>query len=331
MKRIYPLALVFSGVLIGVLCGTMLTTAHSDQVPYRYDQVVMKIGETTVTRGELAEKLIASYGETTLSNELLDRALVTEAARRNGVTVTADEVEQRMKETLDFAASAAAKKRLEAVPQDVLADNLRMILLVEKMTKLTVTEDEARVFYGKNPSIFTHPAMAKVTMIDTETLTKANTALNRLKGGEDPGELSSLFSTDKALRDRKGDLGWTLRSQMSPQVAEAIFDGNNGKGLGQGQFTDIIRVDTPDQEIPDKKTAEFIIFYINDVAHEYVPKFDEIRTAALYYCRANKYAQVAGTWFRDQAATIGHERKQLQNFTDPQAALVDMPINPNRY
>ncbi|HEX2950306.1 MAG TPA: peptidyl-prolyl cis-trans isomerase [Armatimonadota bacterium] len=331
MRRSYSVILACSGLFIGFLCGAIVTTAYSDQIKFNYDQVIAQIGGTQITRGQLAEQTIKLDGARLLNGDLQDRALITEAARRNGITVTQPEIDQRYKEMIQYAENAMAKRRIESIPRSVIDDDIRMVLLAEKSMNITVSEKEARDFFTKNIGLFTRPAMAKLVCINTSERTKATEVYSRLKAGEDPKRLSELYSTADMLKKNKGEIGWILRSSMSPAVAEKIFDANNGQGLKIGEFTDPIETKTADPMDDNKAITEYVVFYIEDIQPPVVPKFDEVKDVASVYCRTSKYQAQASQWFTQQANTIGKEWKQVKDLYDPQSPLEAKPIPPSKY
>lgn len=337
MKRIHATLLVFSGLFVGFLCGAAFTTAHTDEVKYNYDQVVARIGDTTLTRGQLAEFVLNKDGSRMpiglelLTGELQDKLLATEAARRAGVTVTAEELRQRIEVTYNFAQNALAKQRLDAIPREKLEDSMRTVMLVEKMMKLNANDKEAQSYYASNPKLFRVPPMAQLIFIDTKSYTKATEALNRLKNGEDAKALAKLYTNGELIPFKAGTAQWIERSSMLPDVATKIFDANDGDGLKAGQYTDVITSQFPDKDDPNTFKKEYLVIYVVDRVQSYRPTYDKVRDAAMFYARAAKYQQVAPEWFAQQAATLGAEWQQVQDLSNPLAPLTVTPISPTKY
>ncbi|HEY3376100.1 MAG TPA: peptidyl-prolyl cis-trans isomerase [Armatimonadota bacterium] len=341
MKRIQLWCVLCSGILIGFLSGAMVTNAYSDAIKFNFDQVVGQLGETKITRGDLAQAAITKdagrqpLGLDLLSGELQEQVLVNEAARLANVTVTADEVDQRIQETFTFAQSAMTRKRLEAVPRQNLEKQLRLVLLVEKMTGLAVTPEEARQFYAKHPDVFSAPPMAKLICIDTLNIDTATKAYNRLKNGEDTSAdastLSKMYSTCEVLNHHKGVAEWASPSSMSPQVAATVFGNEENPALKPGDYSKVISLKIPDSIDPAKSRTGYLIIYVDDIHPAHTPKFDEVRTAATYFCRAAKFSDVAKLWFAKQAQTIGQNWQQITDLRDPLAPLKTMPISAQRY
>ncbi len=322
--RIHSIVLAASCLLIGFLCGALLTTAHSADPTLDFSQVVAQMGDTRLTRGRLAEFALEKVGDSILNGELLDIALVEEAARKNGIQLAPAEVQQRIDEMFKFAESAMARKRLEAVPRQVLTQRLRAVLLTEKMLNLKdVSPNEAETYFTTRPQVFFSPALAKLICIATSSETDATRAFKRLRDGEDARKLSEILSADKVLRESKGDLGWFARASMSPQVAEAIFDANNGKGLRPKEFT------KPLEHLSETGAKQWLIFYVEDFQASKQPSLEEVRPAATFYARAQKYSLLAPDWFIGQAK--GAEWKRVKSLFDPAAPLEASSVDFNRY
>lgn len=328
MKRTQLLITLLAGVFVGFLCGAALTAAHSDPPKFDGDQIVAQAGETKVTRGALAQYALSQLGNKLLDGQVRDMALVDEGARRAGVTVTADEVEQRIKESFQFAEDAMARKRLEAVPHWILAEQMRPVILLEKMLKITVSPNEVENYFATNSGVFFKPATVRLTCIATLEKADAERALKRLKDGEDPGKVSEQLSSDDELQKRKGDVGWFGRNSMSPQVAEAVFEGNDGNPLKPKQFTGILNNIVSDPK-SDGTTVQYLIFYVTDYAPSVQPKLDDVRPAALFYARAQKLSARAPGWFLEHLKDV--EWKRIKDAGDPQSELVTVPLSAADY
>jgi len=331
VKRISSFAVLAVGIIIGVLGGAALTTAYSEQAKIDYNQAVARAGETTITRGRLAEYAISSMGDKLLATELHEIAIAEEAARLQGVTVSAEELQQRVKDSFDFAESAMVRERLKAVPPQLFAERLHAVMLVEKMIGVKVTDVDAKTFYydPKHSYLFIQPALVKATWIVTDTEENAAAALNRLKDGEDPKVVAADCSSDDTVRERKGDLGWFSRGSLNPTLAEAVFDAHNNKGLAKNEFTNYVPIKT-DQIVKDDKGIErtvqatqYFILAVNDVVAAKTLTYQEAMPAATFYARTYKYAMQAPKWFANQEKMITW--KVAKDLFDPISELQVVP------
>ena len=332
MKRVYSLVLLCIGLLIGFLCGALITTAYSDQTKIDYEQPIARIGDTVVTRGQLAEYVLMNAGDRLkeLSQGLYDQALVAEAARHAGVTVTADEVNGEVEQMAKYARGSMAPMKYRNIPRPILVDQARTMLLAEKMIGLTVSEGDAHSYYSSHPNLFVTPAMAKVVCIAPDSMARANAVLKRLQAGEDPNALAALYCADPGLKTNKGELGWITRKRFNQQADQQIFDAHDGAGLKPGEWTGVIKYDYVDPQTRNPITS-YLIFYIKDIAGAKTPKFEEVRDAAYYGARMTKYAEKAPIWFAKMAREIGKDFQQSPNLLDPLTPLKASPMDPEWY
>ena len=330
-RRIYSALWLAAGIGIGLLSGAAITTAYSDQARPNYDQVVGQVGETTITRGQLAERAIALVGAKVLDGELKHQAYVTEAARRAGIVVTDAEVDQRLdeyhklliqyKELADLLGSESA---FNATPRGVLETQFRTVLYAEKLLKVKITDADVQDCFISKLNRFYHPPMVKLTLIATNNEADARRAWNRLKDGEDPNFLSETYSAPDDLKKSKGELGWVPRSAMNPQVADAIFGAHDGKGLKPKECTEII----PYQNETTHGT-DYLIFYIQDYQAAAEKKLDdpEVHAAVTLVTRVFKTAEMEDKWYegKNDGAIYQTEWKRVKDLLDPAAVPVTVP------
>ncbi len=338
MKRLSPLMTLVIGLSVGLSVGAALTAAVGDQIRMNYDQIVGQAGETTITRGKLAEYCIARIGWK-VAPELQEQAVLEEALRTSGFTVTDAEVQARIDLLTRYAAdNELARQQLEAYPQNVLREKLRAILLSEKALHITITAKEAEDFYLTYPGLFFSKPMAKLICIATTNLTEARRAMQRLRDGEDPSKLSAMLSTNEKIREVKGDVGYQTRDRVnSSKLAEQIFDANDGKGLKPGQYTEPIEIVTEfmrDKLGPDGRTiirpdgkpekevvriSEHWIAYVADFKQSKTPRLEEVRDVAALLARGTKLQQTLPKWIAQQRQQI--TVKWVKDFDDPAAEL----------
>jgi peptidyl-prolyl cis-trans isomerase D len=134
--------------------------------------------------------------------------------------------------------------------------------------KLTVTEEDARSYYGNNPGEFVVPERIRARHIllkkpedaDKEKLDrllkKAEEIVAAIKGGADFEEKAKKESQDDATSGKGGDLGFFSRGTMNKDFEEAAFK------LDPGEISDPVRtsegyhVIRVEENIPEK-TLEF--------------------------------------------------------------------------
>ncbi|HEA67046.1 MAG TPA: hypothetical protein ENI07_09540 [Desulfobacterales bacterium] len=115
---------------------------------------------------------------------------------------------------------------------------------------VTVSEEEVRAYFRKNPDQFQTLEKIKVRQIFLETdpgdspqeISKkkdlAENILRMIRGGKDFSELSSEFSTNPMLHRRGGDLGYVAKGALSPKMGEAVFS------LKVGEVSPVVKDDS---------------------------------------------------------------------------------------
>ena len=71
---------------------------------------------------------------------------------------------------------------------------------------------------------------ARHILVDGEQ--EALDLLERIRGGEEWGDIAAEFSTDASNRNQGGDLGWFSRGRMVEPFEEAAFEGEIGEIVG---------------------------------------------------------------------------------------------------
>ena len=339
MKRVRTMLLVISSLFVGFLLGAAITVAHSDAVKANYDQVIAQIGETRLTRGELVERMLTTRGKRDLlGNELLrgefqDRLIILEAARRANITVTEEEITQRVQETLSIELGAKEQ------PRHLLADRARVILLAEKLLGVSATEQDAYNFYKdpNNASVFLQPEMAKLICVATMRSADATTALRRIRAGEDPKIISKQFSYDPRLQELNGELGWVMGTALPSGVQLELFGGTRKPPMKPGQATEVMRVDAqnpvPNEKGEYERRTEYWILYVEDIRLQSMPTFNEVKKHALHYARMSKFATAYNPWLLRQAETLNEQGmyQQVPDLLNPLEQIQPTKLDASRY
>ncbi len=284
MKRIHPLIILSAGLLVGLLCGAGITAARSDPPKFDSEQVVAQSGETKITRGQLAQYALSEVGNSLLTLHVRESTILTEAARKANISVSADEIAQRIDERLKYGSSEEERKQLEAKPRWILEEQLRPVMLLEKLLKLQVNDSEAKNFFTGNPNLFSHPARYHLICTATNSQASAESALQQIKDAKNADEVRAIsqdLSADDSLRSAKGDIGWTDSDGMTFREGQAICEGNDGHPLKPGQCTGILYAQANTQ-------TPYQIFYVAEFTPEVHPAFEDVKATAVYYTRAQK-------------------------------------------
>jgi peptidyl-prolyl cis-trans isomerase C len=174
---------------------------------------------------------------------LVNRSLLTQAAKMENVTVTDDEVNDKYEEIKanfpDEATFVAQLERSNMSPDEFRVEVERGMKLEELVDMKTAqveapTEAEAKEFYDSNSDRFTAPEKVRashilITVADTDSeitreqkKAKIDDIHAQLVAGGDMAALA-MANSDCPSKDKGGDLGFFGRGQMVKPFEDAAF------------------------------------------------------------------------------------------------------------
>jgi len=220
---------------------------------------------------------------------MIEEKLIDQEVKRAGVKVPSKEVESALEEikrqnnaSQEDLEKALTKDgvTLEVFKKDIAKKLLRMKLISWAIkTESKVEEKELRDFYHKNIDryrrnesyrpghiLFIIPKGATPEEI-REVRKQCQKALEKIKGGEDFGEMALLYSQDATARDR-GELGYFKKGELLPAFEKEALR------LQVGEVSGIIRTEygfhliklldrkggdaPPFEEIKEKVLADYL-------------------------------------------------------------------------
>lgn len=170
-------------------------------------------------------------------DELIDSELVRQKAEAEGLSVSADEVEETISEDLRRILSPAAQEPLTSTEQlptptpvsqeqvdelySTILDNMRLTdssfrkivqrnLLLDKVQELLASE------------VPTTGLVVDLQLIQTETEEEATLAKERIESGEDFAIVAQEVSTDTVTAENGGNLGWVAPGQLSGRYGDDL-------------------------------------------------------------------------------------------------------------
>ncbi len=187
--------------------------------------------------GRVPEERLAAYRKE-VGQQLIDRVLLLQEARRRGVEPDEAWVSQQLQRYLErYRRNGAWRGReeaLEAGLRQMLEEQSLLARLEATIRDVgPISEAEVRAYYEAHPEKFTTPAAQRVSMIllkvDPASPAQAWAAAEaeardlrrRLARGADFATLARIHSAD-ASAARGGDLGWQHEGMLAP-AAEAIL------------------------------------------------------------------------------------------------------------
>lgn len=231
------------------LCGLLalpIAACHGKDELER--NVVLVVGASRIGVDELKRDLAyvnpGGDGETFKDRDLMepalkkviDRYLIMEYAREQGISVSEAELEDARGRIAGQYEQKAFQEVLlkEYVAEDQWKSRLREQLLIEKALERGLeavpvpSYEEILARYAEKRSTFTSPEMIRFRQIVTRTREEAEALLAALKGGEDMAGLARLHSTGPE-RENGGEVGWVAREELEESMANALFSMPVGK------------------------------------------------------------------------------------------------------
>ncbi len=218
------------------------------------DRVVITVGSRGITEDELKKAIQqiifemeisdreAKEGIETIVNKVIERAMIMEYGKEEGIGISDDELESAVKDIKRDYPEDVFKEMLlrRYIDIEEWKEGLREELLIKKIvTKVTagispVTFDETKEYFNTHRDEFRRPAMVQLRQIVVPTREEALKILQRLKEGEEMGELAGKYSITPEAKDG-GILGWIDRGQLEESMESAIFS------LRVGEISDIFK------------------------------------------------------------------------------------------
>jgi peptidyl-prolyl cis-trans isomerase D len=181
---------------------------------------------------------LAFLPETTL-DDLIDSELIRQKAEQEGLTVTADDVEQAINDDIRSALTPASQEPITGteqlptptpVPQEQIDEVLATIV-----GNMKISEESFRTIVGRNllagkvqdllaSQVPTTGLVVEVSLIQTETEQEALDAQQRIEAGEDFSVVAQEVSTDTLTAADGGSLGWVTTGQLSTSYGQALED-----------------------------------------------------------------------------------------------------------
>ena len=288
------------------------------------DRVVAVVNQEIITLSEV-EKLVNPLKEEIVTEDrlekreriqeicrkilerLIEEKLIDQEVRKSGIKVSGKEVEATVEEVK--RRSAATQEDLEkALTADGLTleaykKEIEKSLLRQKLISWAVKvetkggEKEFREFYEKNMSryrgkeayrpgqiLFVVPKGATPEEI-REIRKKCQKVLEKIKGGQDFGEMALLYSEDASSSKERGDLGYFKKGELLP-----VFE-REALRLKVGEVSDIVRTEfgfhiiklldrkgmepLPYEEVKERVKADYYNSEMEKALKQYLSKLKE--------------------------------------------------------
>lgn len=191
------------------------------------DEAVATVNGEKITKEELTDILIQSYGESTL-NSMIDDKIVELAVKEEDIKISKEDIDA---EYADFVENTGGEEAFQnALAQTGMTDEqfrkditqyLSIRKLIEPMVK--ISDEEIAASFEENKASFGKPEQVEASHILVEDEALAKEIAAKLKDGKDFAELAKEYSTDEVSAVNGGELGFFGRGEMMPEFEEAAF------------------------------------------------------------------------------------------------------------
>jgi peptidyl-prolyl cis-trans isomerase C len=188
---------------------------------------------------------------------LIRREVGVQEGRRQGIEVSASDVDQRIaaiRRRAPYASAYAEALRDSGISDLEMQRQTEKDIVVKRLIEsnvsvgLEVTPEDVRYYYDSNPQYFTEPERVHLRHLllkvpeDADAAAKQRlreqmeTILQRLQFGEEFAALAMEFSDDTSA-PQGGDIGFLARKELPEAIADAAF------GLQPGEFSETVSTD----------------------------------------------------------------------------------------
>jgi peptidyl-prolyl cis-trans isomerase SurA len=274
-RRMLKKAYIFAGWMLVVPALSCLAQTKSvvvEEVIARVNNEVITRSDLERARNELRQEAqqdcpkcapeeinqkVASEGKDLL-RDLIDNSLLVQRGKNSGVNVEPDVIKRldeiRIQNNIPSMEELETQIDKSGVSFEDFKNNIRNQLLQQEVirhevgSKIILDHAQVQEYYNEHKSEFVRPELVTLREIFVSTegkpesekpalRKKADDLLQRVKSGEDFGELAKHFS-DGSTAKQGGDLGRFEHGQLASNIEQAVF------GLQRLQTTDVIPTKT---------------------------------------------------------------------------------------
>ncbi len=184
----------------------------------------------------------AAYGEAQIGSlkkefldEMIDETIMLSRAKKLGVKVSDDELRKKIDEIKsDYANSSFTELFKEKGEFQAWREELRKRTVLEKLierevnARVSVSDEEIRACYDRNPAIWAPEDSIRVSQIVLPDRQTAEDVLRKLNNGEDFSKLAREVSTGPEGA-KGGDLGFFTRGVLPEHFDRVLFSLSPGK------------------------------------------------------------------------------------------------------
>lgn len=193
------------------------------------DRAIIKVNGTAILQSEVLERLWKRYGPA-MVEEMVDEALLRQAASAQKIKADPDEVERRFSRIRSqFNDPATFEDQLKQSGSSVemlkrdLADQMAQEKSVIKRGGLSVKDDELAQAFKTHFAKLGTPQTVHLLHMVVKTEAEAKDLVQKIKGGGDFRALAKEKSLATSGKINGGDYGFVARGMLPPEIEAIAF------------------------------------------------------------------------------------------------------------
>ncbi len=209
---------------------TIIATVNGEVISrVDFERLLAREAQAMEGNGPRTAEQVEPYKQALLTT-LIERALLLQAARTAGVTVTTEEVDRRVLAlsseypagTFDEALAKSQTSRAAMTRSTREQLTIEKLLTQEVHARVAVSEEQIRQAYEEHVADFTEPEQVHAQQIVVKGLDEAKRVQQQLWQGKKFQDLARRYSLSPDARVG-GDLGFFARGTMPPAFDEVVF------------------------------------------------------------------------------------------------------------
>lgn len=240
VRRGLAALLVLASLAVGCAGGDPNVAATVNGAEISVDQINERVDEALrnpqVPQIEQDPETMRSL-QTQVLDRMVEMVLLEQAAKQIGITVTDQEVQERLDEVIAEVGGRQAYEQLleqRGLSEEGVLAEVRSAVLDERAKQKL--GDRVQVDAAEVQRVYAAATGARHILLRTRE--EAQTVKNRIAAGEDFGAVAKERSADEGTKEQGGDLGFVKQGDTVPEFEQALFAAAQDEVVGpvQTQF-----------------------------------------------------------------------------------------------
>lgn len=256
---------------IGALVVLLLVVTWSWYQTSTKLQPAAVVGGSTISEADYISALKQKFGDQVLQ-DMVNREVVFQAAKQQGVTVDQAELDQEMAQIRESYGSSSDSEFEQALIKqagttvEALRREITYQLLLQALaTKdIVISDEELLTFYNNHPERYARPMQMRLWQIVVATQQEAEQVAAELKQGANFQALAKERSIDSLTSGNGGDMGWlSLGDSRLPDEAQDV----------------VADLETKKISAPMKVRENYVIYQMADRRKAEQQSFEQVKEA----------------------------------------------------